>query len=203
MANIDEQLLRQQKLSSGEEQSRVAGAYRENLAQERLVATTGGQAEANQGQTINQQVNSARLAQEARAAAVSTGGGISTAAATGTARLLQLAILNLLDSFGLTLIYINIHVFGHSVLGEKIFCDLGEEWLPPNLRVGLEAESFKSRVRTLGLLEKMGLIFLDTIVFMALLLLLVIIIGLLNSPAVRAGSWAVTQWQNMLNFFNL
>jgi hypothetical protein len=200
MATIDEQLFRQQKLASDEEQSRVAGAYRENLAQERLNAANGGQP-ADQSGTLGQQISAARMAEEAETAA--TGGGISTAASTGSARLLQLAILNLIDSFGLTLIYINLHVFGHSVLGEKIFCALGEEWIPPNLRSGMSAESFKSKVRTLGLVEKMGLIFLDTLVFIALLFLLIIIISLLNSPLAQAILWLTDQWNNALNFFNL
>ncbi len=44
--------------------------------------------------------------------------------------LLKASWENLIDSFGLTLIWIDIHVFLNMVLGKKLFCDLGEEWIP-------------------------------------------------------------------------
>jgi len=49
--------------------------------------------------------------------------------------LLQSAWENLIDSFGATLIWIDIHVFLNMVMGKKLFCDLGEEWIPekPNI----------------------------------------------------------------------
>ncbi len=51
-----------------------------------------------------------------------------TAIKEGTSKLLQQAWLNLIDSFGLTLIWINIHVLLRYVVGSKFFCKLGEEW---------------------------------------------------------------------------
>lgn len=48
----------------------------------------------------------------------------------GLNNLLKSAWGNLISSFGLTLIWIDIHVFLHMVLGDKLFCDLGEEWAP-------------------------------------------------------------------------
>lgn len=47
-----------------------------------------------------------------------------------TDKMLQFAWTNLIDSFGLTLIWIDIHVFLNNVLGPKVFCDLGDEWIP-------------------------------------------------------------------------
>jgi len=44
--------------------------------------------------------------------------------------LLKAAWENLIETFGLTLFWIDIHVFLNMVLGKKLFCDLGEEWIP-------------------------------------------------------------------------
>ena len=58
------------------------------------------------------------------------GGQIAAAAPMrkGTSKLLQQAWINTIDSFGLTLIWVNIHVFLSYIFGEKLFCKLGEEW---------------------------------------------------------------------------
>jgi hypothetical protein len=47
-----------------------------------------------------------------------------------TSKLLQDAWANLIPSFGLTLIWIDIHFFLNMVFGDKFFCDLGGEWMP-------------------------------------------------------------------------
>lgn len=47
----------------------------------------------------------------------------------GTSKLLQAAWENLIPSWGLTLFWIDIHVF-LNMLFPKMFCDLGKEWLP-------------------------------------------------------------------------
>lgn len=44
------------------------------------------------------------------------------------AKLLQSAWTNLIPSWGLTLLYIDLHVFFSLVFGKDLFCDLGEEW---------------------------------------------------------------------------
>lgn len=46
----------------------------------------------------------------------------------GTSRLLTQSWINLIDSFGTTLIYIHIHVFLRLTLGTDFFCKLGHEW---------------------------------------------------------------------------
>lgn len=48
----------------------------------------------------------------------------------GTSALLKVAWENLIETFGLTLIWIDIHVFLNLVFGDKLFCKLGEEWIP-------------------------------------------------------------------------
>jgi hypothetical protein len=42
---------------------------------------------------------------------------------------------NLIDSFGLTLIWIDIHYIASFVFGKDLFCDLGEEWIPAKIGV--------------------------------------------------------------------
>ncbi len=80
------------------------------------------------------------------------GGGAATVALSNPAqaassKLLQQAWLNLIDSMGLTLIWINIHVFLTQILGEKLF-------------------------RKLKLWEGMLLAALDIIVFIAIIMVL-------------------------------
>jgi len=54
----------------------------------------------------------------------------STSARKATSGLLKAAWENLIPTFGLTLFWIDIHVFLNMVMGKKLFCDLGEEWIP-------------------------------------------------------------------------
>ena len=88
----------------------------------------------------------------------------------GTAKLLKLAWLNIITSFGLTLIYINLHVFGRAVLSKKIFCELGEEWLPANSGIKISGLSF---------IERIVLIFVDLLVIFAALALVCILMSIL------------------------
>ena len=48
----------------------------------------------------------------------------------GTSSLLKAAWLNIINTFGLSIIWIDIHIFLSQVLGKDLFCSLGEEWLP-------------------------------------------------------------------------
>lgn len=64
-------------------------------------------------------------------------GAINQAAAPmrkGTSRLLRQAWLHLIDSWGFTLIWINIHVFLGTIFGERFFCKLGAEWMDNNIQ---------------------------------------------------------------------
>lgn len=108
-------------------------------------------------------------------------GAIAAPAKQGTSWLLKASWLNLIDSFGLTLIYINLHVFGHWVLGDKFFCKLGEEWAPKLAATGGKeiAKSFGTAGKIAGIIEIMGLLLLDLavllIIFMNLALIVIIV----------------------------
>src|SRR5680860_1764773 len=57
----------------------------------------------------------------------------------GTSELLRLAWINLIPSFGLTLIWINIHAFLSLVIGKDVFCRLGDEWLTGGISGGAKS----------------------------------------------------------------
>ena len=143
-------------VSGAAEEARAAGALRENRVQDRLAADAPEQDDEPQGDTLEQMGSIARLAKDASgdAGGSAAAGALAVGATQGTAKLLKSAWINLLDTFGLTLIYINIHVLARKILGGKIFCALGEEWVPGNQRLA----------GTLGLVEKLVLIFLDVVV---------------------------------------
>ena len=84
---------------------------------------------------------------------------ITAPAKAGTSWLLKAAWLNLIDSFGLTLIYINMHVFLRHVFPDA-FCKLGEEW-KPKMVGGHSATNVAGTA--FGIVEIMGLLILDLI----------------------------------------
>lgn len=94
----------------------------------------------------------------------------------GTSKLLQQSWINLIDSYGLTLLWINVHVFLRWTVGDQYFCKLGHEWLSSgkagkaggaatgssNLILGLSAGG-------LGYLEAGTLAALDLIILLLIL----------------------------------
>lgn len=100
----------------------------------------------------------------------------------GTSRLLELAWLNLIDSFGLTLLWIDAHVCLSLIFGKDVFCRLGEEWSMGTGAAGAigaaegkaAAAAAPGKGRGAMLVEAAGVAFLN-------LLLLVIIIVVIVS----------------------
>ncbi|MBV5342927.1 hypothetical protein JZU68_04730, partial [bacterium] len=68
-----------------------------------------------------------------------------------TSGLLKAAWENLIDSFGLTIIWIDIHIFLSHVLGRDLFCELGEEWFPDGTPRNIDGAK-----RSVGMTEGMG-----------------------------------------------
>jgi hypothetical protein len=118
--------------------------------------------------------------------------GLAAAAAPiqqGTSKLLQQSWLNLIDSYGATLIWINIHVFLRFTIGENYFAKLGREWLP---KVGKEVTGAKGASGAggekladsilgipaggLGIIEAAVLGFLDLLVFFLIVLNLIMML---------------------------
>ncbi len=80
-----------------------------------------------------------------------------------TSEALKQSWLNLIDSYGLTLLYINFHVFSRFVFGPKMFCKLGHEWVG---KTGSKEAGgiFGMPFDALGLAEAALLIILDALV---------------------------------------
>lgn len=66
--------------------------------------------------------------------------------------LLKAAWENLIDSFGLTLLYIYLHWFMHQLF-PKFFCDLGQEWVPKEVK-SVAPDKAKIIGKKIGLAEK-------------------------------------------------
>jgi len=74
-----------------------------------------------------------------------------------TDKLLQAAWENLIDSFGLTLIWIDVHVFLNNVLGPKVFCNLGDEWIPAEAKKALgQSDNAKTSLALAEKVEEIG-----------------------------------------------
>lgn len=105
----------------------------------------------------------------------------------GTSSCLKNAWMSLLGGFIPALLWINIHVFLRMVLGEKLFCKLGEEWLgsvPAASTPGGE-EANKEAGQAIGIAEAPGLACLDGCCLLLLILIISLIImigGFIDNP---------------------
>ena len=93
-----------------------------------------------------------------------------------TSWLLRLAWLNAWATFGLTLIYVDLHILGGLVMGKKFFVNIGEEWTPEYVRKG-SGELGKTSSMMLGIAEG-GLLFMMHVVFFLVLLLSLLMVYL-------------------------
>ncbi len=98
------------------------------------------------------------------------------------AQLFRQAWINLINSFGLTLSWINIHVFGNLVFGSKVFCNLGEEWF---IRSGTaknpaQQKLIKEGGTKIGVIEKSGCAGLNIVFFIVIIFFLAIGVILLE-----------------------
>lgn len=111
------------------------------------------------------------------------------AAATNPARLatdnlLKSAWLNLITSFGLTLLYINAHVLLRKVFGPRFFSDLGEEWVPPQAKKA-GGMAVKEASGLLRIAEKAGCVLLNLLVLfliIAVAALISVIVSIVEEP---------------------
>lgn len=173
--NIDAQLLDRNTVSRQQEKQ-TAGSLRRHKR-------TGGQSSAEQGQSkpqsLRQQLKKGtadKTKQKAKAKVVSP-------VRMGTDRMLRQAWLYFIPSFGLSLVYIYLHVFMHFILPD-LFCGPGEEWtfLDENFKEiggGLKS-SAGAKIAEWGLL-----LFITIILGMAILSalgLLYIIVHFITNP---------------------
>ncbi len=109
-------------------------------------------------------------------------------AKAGTNWLLRWAWGALIPSFGLTLIYINMHLFLRQIFPHA-FCKLGEEWAPKLAQTGGKeiAKSFGGAGKIAGIIEIMGLLFLDLAVLMIVIIFLGLIVMIIDF--ITGGVW--------------
>lgn len=105
----------------------------------------------------------------------------------GTSAFLRAAWIHMIDSFGLTLLYIDIHIFGNKVFGDNVFCPIGEEWFD-KASVSWEkggGELGKRVVKPVATAEKIGVGGLNLgclLIFLAIFALVALLIKVLESP---------------------
>ena len=86
-----------------------------------------------------------------------------------TGQMLKTWWSNLIDSFGLTIIPLNLQAWIGFIEGHKFFCKLGEEWKAPGI--------FK---KAIGWLEVAGLLALDLLIFLIILAIISFLIFIVN-----------------------
>jgi len=107
-----------------------------------------------------------------------TGGAGAAAMRKGTSSLLRSAWSYLVPSWGLTVIWINIHVLLGKVLGNKLFCKLGEEWADisgAKAAAGGENQVIKKAGKAINTYESIGLGCINLGCFVVLISFLAII----------------------------
>ncbi len=95
--------------------------------------------------------------------------GLMAPAQMGTSAALKWAWGILIPSWGISLIYINIHVFLRFVLGEQLFCKLGHEWIPKKAAGAVAGEAGENVGKMIGIVEVMGVLLLDLTVLVIIL----------------------------------
>ncbi len=189
--NLDEQLLKEQSAER-------SGSLREEQRSSKGEAVNNEiyNEEAPSLRQIVQAVKRERAAQEEKEGSASNKAATAVTAPIkqSTSKLLQQAWLNLIDSFGLTLIWINLHVFLKQIFGEKFFCKLGEEWFPntPAISPGsggaseiANSEVGKKATKSVGTVEVMGLVVLDLgclLIIIAIFVIVGMILKVVNNP---------------------
>lgn len=168
-------------LAGPDEEARAAGELRERKRAAGDEEAAGG---AKQEGSLRERVMAARRALDIKERAKEkVKEKVMTPAKMGTKWLLKWAWFNLIPSFGLTLIYINMHVFLRWIF-PSLFCKLGEEWVP--VKTG-EHSATNIAGTAFGIVEIMGLLLIDIILFIIIFGVLSLIVMIINFMG--AGLW--------------
>jgi len=188
MSSVDEQVLRRSKKSSDDKLNEFKEAQASQGNEEvENGEDLGSEEKAGVLKSVKKKAKEAK--EKAKGIKEKVGAGIKKIKMI-LAGLLRKAWINLLPSWGLTIIWINIHAFLAKVFGHKIFCKLGEEWA---LRAkvladkpGKSGEKFVKKVsKGLALPERMlwgccNLVFLLLII--SFLVQLMLMLEILTNP---------------------
>lgn len=120
-----------------------------------------------------------------------------------TDNLLKGAWTNLIISWGLTLLYIDLHFFLNKVVGEKFFGPLGKEWIPVKIkRAG--GDQVKRFSGMLKISEKAGCALLNLLliaIVIGLLALISLIASFFSNPLKVALEWATSKITGFADLF--
>lgn len=97
--------------------------------------------------------------------------GKMDATGRGATELLKQAWLNVITSFGLSLIWIHFHALLAKVFKGKIFKPLGSEWIPQEI-IDMGGDELQAKIKKLGLIEWVVLILIDFILFVVILFII-------------------------------
>lgn len=184
---IDDNLLNQRSLDTpssnkSEENEATSGAPDYSINSD----VDGRAAEFAQSQFEARQQRAAIEAQELKKKEDAKPNQINTASGS----CLKKAWLNLIPSWGLTLIWINIHVFLNKVVGEKLFCKLGMEWVPSQMQKTAPEEA-KKIGGLAAVPECAGLACLDLGCLFIIIGVLAIVYTLVDNLFVKFFSWLI------------
>lgn len=88
-----------------------------------------------------------------------------------TGQLLKQSWLNVITSFGLTLLWIHTHALLSKVFAGKVFGPLGSEWVPQEI-INKGGDELKAKIKKLGMIEWTVLILIDLIIFVTVLFII-------------------------------
>ncbi|MDP2944687.1 MAG: hypothetical protein Q8N57_03960 [bacterium] len=213
--SLDEQLLEPNKLLA--QSAQRAADLREARRSEISGSKSAGSGASQENEGTPASLREAVKEEKKKDGEKGAGDKIASAATApmrkGTSKMLRQAWLHLIDSWGLTLIWINIHVFLRQILGEKLFCDLGEEWkdmIPaagaagaPEVKGvkdagGDQSGTVEQATKATGLIEKMGCGCLDLgclFTFLAIVCLMAMIVGVIDNPLKALASLLTGIWE--------
>lgn len=206
MENLDSRLLSGQ--AEEQEAARQLKEKKRGQSGEEAIEEAGAE---DEPRSLRQRVQAARQALDLKEQAKKKlEEKVLAPAKAGTSNILRWAWITLILSWGLSLIYINIHVFLKAVFGEKLFCKLGEEWLPKQA-TDAAGEAGKVVNKSIGIVEVMGLLFLDLVVLFIIfgtLALIVMIVdfmqaGFLQKAWLIIGGLTNLSWEGIKALYNL
>lgn len=117
-----------------------------------------------------------------------------------TSNLLKTAWESLIDTFGLSLIWIDIHIFLSMVLGKDLFCSLGEEWFPKGTPRNLYGAK-----KMVGMTEGMAVFGLNLgclFIILFVLSLIAMIVSGINNPLKLIKAFLGTIWCSVIGGCN-
>ncbi len=182
---INDRLLNQNTLS-GPAQEQLAGR---KLREDRMGGADEGEGEtkADEPKSLRQSVMAARRAMDIKQRAKDKiEEKVVAPARMGTNYALRWAWMTLIPSFGLSLIYVNLHVFLKFVFGEKLFCKLGEEWISKKIQA-VGGDAGKMTGKAIGIVEVMALLALDLAILFIIAIFLFFIVMI--ATWIDAGTW--------------